>query len=124
MRQWPELVLMGQDIADYGGVFKATEGYTEEFGEARVRNTPLCESAIVGTSMGYAIAGGKSMMEMQFADFVTTGFNQIVNNLAKLHWRWGQHVDVVVRMPTGCRCRSGDHTTAKVQRLGSLMFPG
>ena len=109
MRQWPELVLMGQDIADYGGVFKATEGYTEEFGEARVRNTPLCESAIVGTSMGYAIAGGKSMMEMQFADFVTTGFNQIVNNLAKLHWRWGQHVDVVVRMPTGAGVAAGPY---------------
>ena len=109
MGQWPELVLMGQDIADYGGVFKATEGYTEEFGEARVRNTPLCESAIVGTSMGYAIAGGKSMIEMQFADFVTTGFNQIVNNLAKLHWRWGQHVDVVVRMPTGAGVAAGPY---------------
>ncbi len=109
MRQWPELVLMGQDIADYGGVFKATEGYTEEFGEARVRNTPLCESAIVGTAMGYAISGGKSMMEMQFADFVTTGFNQIVNNLAKLHWRWGQHVDVVVRMPTGAGVAAGPY---------------
>ena len=109
MRHWPELVLMGQDIADYGGVFKATEGYSEEFGEARVRNTPLCESAIVGTALGYAIAGGKAMMEMQFADFVTTGFNQIVNNLAKLHWRWGQHVDVVVRMPTGAGVAAGPY---------------
>ena len=109
MRKWPELVLMGQDIADYGGVFKATEGYMTEFGEARVRNTPLCESAIVGTAMGYAIGGGKSMMEMQFADFVTTGFNQIVNNLAKLHWRWGQHVDVVVRMPTGAGVAAGPY---------------
>lgn len=109
MRKWPELVLMGQDIADYGGVFKATEGYMEEFGEARVRNTPLCESAIVGAAMGYAIGGGKSMMEMQFADFVTTGFNQIVNNLAKLHWRWGQHVDVVVRMPTGAGVAAGPY---------------
>ena len=109
MRHWPELVLMGQDIADYGGVFKATEGYFEEFGEARVRNTPLCESAIVGTALGYAIAGGKAMMEMQFADFVTTGFNQIVNNLAKLHWRWGQHVDVVVRMPTGAGVAAGPY---------------
>lgn len=109
MRKWPELVLMGQDIADYGGVFKATEGYMAEFGEARVRNTPLCESAIVGTAMGYAIGGGKAMMEMQFADFVTTGFNQIVNNLAKLHWRWGQHVDVVVRMPTGAGVAAGPY---------------
>ena len=109
MRNWPELVLMGQDIADYGGVFKATDGFTLEFGEDRVRNTPLCESAIVGAAMGYAIAGGKSMMEMQFADFVTTGFNQIVNNLAKLHWRWGQHVDVVVRMPTGAGVAAGPY---------------
>ena len=109
MRRWPELVLMGQDIADYGGVFKATEGYMAEFGEVRVRNTPLCESAIVGAAMGYAIGGGKAMMEMQFADFVTTGFNQIVNNLAKLHWRWGQHVDVVVRMPTGAGVAAGPY---------------
>lgn len=109
MRQWPQLVLMGQDIADYGGVFKATEGFVEQFGESRVRNTPLCESAIVGTAMGYAIAGGKAMMEMQFSDFVTTGFNQIVNNLAKLHWRWGQHVDVVIRMPTGAGVAAGPY---------------
>ena len=93
-----------------------------EFGEARVRNTPLCESAIVGTAMGYAIGGGKSMMEMQFAD-LTTGFNQIVNNLAKLHWRWGQHVDVVVRMPTGAGVAAGP-CIAKAQKLGLHMFPG
>lgn len=101
MKLWPELILMGQDIADYGGVFKATDGFLANYGAERVRNTPLCESAIVGTSLGLSIGGGKSMMEMQFADFVTTGFNQIVNNLAKLHWRWGQNVDVVIRMPTG-----------------------
>jgi 2-oxoisovalerate dehydrogenase E1 component len=79
----------------------------EKYGEGRVRNTPLCESAIVGSAMGYAISGGKSMMEMQFADFVSTGFNQIVNNLAKLHWRWGQSVDVVIRMPTGAGVAAG-----------------
>lgn len=101
MRRHPNLVLMGQDIADYGGVFKITQGFMDEFGRDRVRNTPLCESAIVGIGLGLSLGGFKSMVEMQFADFVTCGFNQIVNNLAKLHWRWGQHADVVVRMPTG-----------------------
>lgn len=101
MRRHPELVLMGQDIADYGGVFKITHGFMEEFGKNRVRNTPLCESAIVGIGLGLSLKGIKSMVEMQFADFVTCGFNQIVNNLAKLHWRWGQTADMVIRMPTG-----------------------
>jgi 2-oxoisovalerate dehydrogenase E1 component len=101
MHRHPELVLMGQDIADYGGVFKITQGFVEEFGKERVRNTPLCESAIVGIALGLSLKGIKSMVEMQFADFVTCGFNQIVNNLAKLHWRWGQTADVVIRMPTG-----------------------
>jgi 2-oxoisovalerate dehydrogenase E1 component len=101
MQRHPELILMGQDIADYGGVFKITQGFTDEFGKSRVRNTPLCESAIVGISVGLSLKGIKSMVEMQFADFVTCGFNQIINNLAKLHWRWGQTADVVVRMPTG-----------------------
>lgn len=95
------LVLMGQDIAEYGGAFKITEGFVQEFGKARVRNTPLCESAIVGTALGLSLEGFKSMMEMQFADFVTVGFNQIINNLAKIHYRWGQPADVVIRMPTG-----------------------
>jgi len=101
MRRHPNLVLMGQDIADYGGVFKITQGFLEEFGRARVRNTPLCESAIVGIGLGLSLGGYKSMVEMQFADFVSCGFNQIVNNLAKLHWRWGHPADVVIRMPTG-----------------------
>jgi 2-oxoisovalerate dehydrogenase E1 component len=101
MRKHPDLVLMGQDIADYGGVFKITQGFTDKYGKDRVRNTPLCESAIVGISLGLSIKGIKSMVEMQFADFVTCGFNQIVNNLAKVHWRWGQTADVVIRMPTG-----------------------
>ena len=101
MEKYPNLVLMGQDIADYGGVFKATEGFLEKFGSERVRNTPLCESAIVGAALGLSINGHKAMMEMQFSDFVTVGFNQIVNNLAKIHYRWGQNADVVIRMPTG-----------------------
>jgi 2-oxoisovalerate dehydrogenase E1 component len=101
MEKHPELVLMGQDIAEYGGAFKVTEGMVEKYGKERVRNTPLCESAIVGAALGLSIKGMKAMMEMQFADFATVGFNQIVNNLAKIHYRWGQNADVVIRMPTG-----------------------
>ena len=101
MDKYPEMVLMGQDIAEYGGVFKITDGFVEKYGKARVRNTPICESAIVGIGLGLSIKGIKSMVEMQFADFVTCGFNQIVNNLAKIHYRWGQNADVVIRMPTG-----------------------
>ncbi len=107
MERHESLVLMGQDIADYGGVFKITEGFVERFGKDRVRNTPLCEAAIVGTGLGLSIKGMKAMVEMQFADFVTEGFNQIVNNLAKTHWRWGQAADVVVRMPTGAGTAAG-----------------
>lgn len=107
MEQHDNLVLMGQDIAEYGGAFKITEGFVETFGKARVRNTPLCESAIVGSAMGLSLEGFKSMMEMQFADFVTVGFNQIVNNLAKIHYRWGQNADVVIRMPTGAGVGAG-----------------
>jgi len=101
MEKHDTMVCMGQDIGDYGGVFKVTDGFVEKFSHDRVRNTPLCESAIVGAALGLSISGRKSMMEMQFSDFVTCGFNQIVNNLAKIHWRWGQNADVVVRMPTG-----------------------
>lgn len=101
MRAYPELVLMGQDIAEYGGVFKVTDGFVKEFGKERVRNTPICEAAIVGAGLGLSLAGYKAMVEMQFADFVSCGFNQIVNNLAKTHYRWGHAPDVVVRMPTG-----------------------
>ena len=107
MEKHPNLVLMGQDIGEYGGVFKITEGFVEQFGNDRVRNTPLCESAIVGTGLGLSISGMKAMVEMQFADFVTCGFNQIINNLAKIHWRWGQNADVVVRMPTGAGVAAG-----------------
>ncbi len=101
MEMHPNLILMGQDIAEYGGAFKVTEGFVELFGKERVRNTPLCESAIVGTALGLNLEGYKAMMEMQFADFATVGFNQIINNLAKIHYRWGQAADVVIRMPTG-----------------------
>ena len=107
MEKHDNLVLMGQDIAEYGGVFKITEGFVEQFGSERVRNTPLCESAIVGIGLGLSMKGYKSMVEMQFADFVTCGFNQIVNNLAKLHYRWGQQADVVIRMPSGAGVGAG-----------------
>lgn len=107
MQKHPELVLMGQDIAEYGGAFKVTEGLVEKYGRDRVRNTPLCESAIIGAALGLSIKGYKSMMEMQFADFVTVGFNQIINNLAKIHYRWGQNADIVVRMPTGAGVGAG-----------------
>lgn len=107
MERHPNLVLMGQDIAEYGGVFKITEGFVERFGKDRVRNTPLCESAIIGAGLGLSIKGMKAMVEMQFADFVTCGFNQIVNNLAKSHYRWAQNADVVVRMPTGAGVAAG-----------------
>ncbi len=107
MERYDQLILMGQDIAEYGGVFKITEGFVEKFGKERVLNTPICESAIVGAGLGLSIKGMKSMVEMQFADFVTEGFNQIINNLAKAHWRWGQPADVVVRMPTGAGTAAG-----------------
>ena len=107
MERYPDLILMGQDIAEYGGAFKVTEGLLDKFGKERVRNTPLCESAILGASLGLSISGMKAMVEMQFADFVTCGFNQIINNLAKINWRWGQNADVVVRMPTGAGTAAG-----------------
>ena len=107
MDKYKNLVLMGQDIAEYGGVFKITEGFVEKYGKGRVRNTPLCESAIIGVGLGLSIRGFKSVIEVQFADFVTCGFNQIINNLAKTHYRWGQQADVVVRMPTGAGTGAG-----------------
>ncbi len=101
MQRHPDLVLMGQDIAEYGGVFKITEGFLEQFGKDRIRNTPICESGIVETAMGLSINGQKAIVEMQFADFASSGFNPIVNLLAKSHYRWGQQADVVIRMPCG-----------------------
>jgi 2-oxoisovalerate dehydrogenase E1 component len=107
MQRYPDMIIMGQDIAEYGGAFKMTEGFVNEFGKNRIRNTPICESAIVGAALGLSLEGIKSVMEMQFADFVTVGFNQIVNNLAKIHYRWGQNADVVIRMPTGAGVGAG-----------------
>ncbi|MFT6937661.1 MAG: 2-oxoisovalerate dehydrogenase E1 component [Saprospiraceae bacterium] len=107
MEKHDNLVLMGQDIAEYGGVFKITNGFVEQFGRDRVRNTPICESAIVGIALGLSLKGYKAMVEMQFSDFATCGFNQIINNLAKLHYRWGQNADVVIRMPAGAGVAAG-----------------
>lgn len=101
------LVIMGQDIAEYGGAFKITEGFVDAFGKDRVRNTPICESAVISTGMGLSINGYKAIIEMQFADFVSTGFNPIVNLLAKSHYRWGEKADVVVRMPCGGGTQAG-----------------
>ena len=107
MEQHNDLVIMGQDIAEYGGVFKITDGFVEQFGKARVRNTPICESAIVEVAMGLSIAGIKSVVELQFADFVSSGFNPIVNYLAKSHYRWGQEANIVLRMPCGAGVGAG-----------------
>ena len=107
MEQHNDLVIMGQDIAEYGGVFKITEGFVEQFGKPRVRNTPICESAIVEVAMGLSIAGIKSVVELQFADFVSSGFNPIVNYLAKSYYRWGQEANIVLRMPCGAGVGAG-----------------
>ncbi|MDB5120989.1 MAG: dehydrogenase [Sphingobacteriales bacterium] len=107
MQKYPDMVIMGQDIAEYGGAFKITEGLVEEFGKHRIRNTPICESAIVGAALGLSINGYKTVVEMQFADFATCGFNQIINNLAKTYYRWNQPADVVIRMPTGAGTGAG-----------------
>ena len=107
MQKYENLILMGQDIAEYGGVFKITEGMLEKYGSDRVRNTPISESAPLGAALGLTVGGMKSMVEMQFADFVACGFNQIVNNLAKTHYRWAQNADVVIRMPTGAGVAAG-----------------
>lgn len=107
MERHPESVIMGQDIAEYGGAFKITEGFLEQFGKERVINTPICESAVVSAGMGLSINGYKAIVEMQFADFVSTGFNPIVNYLAKVHYRWQEKADVVIRMPCGGGTQAG-----------------
>ncbi len=107
MEKHPNLILLGQDIADYGGVFKITEGFVEAFGTERVRNTPICESGIVAAAMGLSINKMKAVVEMQFADFVSSGFNPIVNYLAKVHYRWNEPADVVIRMPCGAGVGAG-----------------
>jgi len=115
MNQHQNLIIMGQDVGDYGGVFKITDGFVQKFGKARVRNTPLCESAIIGAALGLSIKSYKSVVEMQFADFVTCGFNQIVNNLAKSNYRWGQNADVVIRMPTGGGVAAGPFHSQSIE---------
>jgi 2-oxoisovalerate dehydrogenase E1 component len=107
MERHENLVIMGQDIAEYGGAFKITDGFVEQFGKDRVRNTPICESAIVSAANGLSINGFKAVVEMQFADFVSSGFNPIVNLLAKQHYRWNEKADVVVRMPCGGGTQAG-----------------
>ncbi len=107
MERHPNLVIMGQDVAEYGGAFKITDGFVEKFGKDRVRNTPICESAVVSTANGLSINGYKAIVEMQFADFVSSGFNPIVNLLAKQHYRWNEKADVVVRMPCGGGTQAG-----------------
>jgi 2-oxoisovalerate dehydrogenase E1 component len=107
MQRHDNLVIMGQDIAEYGGAFKITDGFVAEFGKERVLNTPICESAVVSAAMGLSINGYKAIVEMQFADFVSTGFNPIVNYLAKVHYRWQENADVVVRMPCGGGTQAG-----------------
>ncbi len=107
MEKYDNLIIMGQDIAEYGGVFKITENFLEQFGEDRIRNTPICESGIIETAYGLSINGYKSVVELQFSDFVTSGFNPVVNLLAKSHYRWQQNADVVLRMPCGADVQAG-----------------
>lgn len=109
MERFDNLVIMGQDIAEYGGVFKITDGFIDQFGRERVRNTPICESGILSAALGLSIKGMKAVVELQFADFVTSGFNPIINNLAKSHYRWGQAADVTLRMPTGAGVGAGPY---------------
>jgi 2-oxoisovalerate dehydrogenase E1 component len=115
MRRDDRVVLLGQDIAEYGGVFKVTEGFVEEFGKARVRNTPIIESGAIGCALGLALGGYVPMVEMQFGDFITCGFNQVVNNLAKTHWRWGGRVPVVLRAPVGGGTGAGPFHSQNVE---------
>ena len=107
MEKHQDLVVMGQDIAEYGGVFKITDGFVKRFGTDRVRNTPICESAIIETAMGLSIAGIRSVVELQFSDFISSGFNPVVNYLAKSHYRWGQEANIVLRMPCGAGVGAG-----------------
>lgn len=107
MEKHPDLVIMGQDVAEYGGVFKITEGFLEKFGKERVRNTPICESAVISAAMGLSINQTKSVVELQFGDFISSGFNPVVNYLAKVHYRWNQQADVVLRMPCGAGVGAG-----------------
>ena len=115
MRADDRVVLLGQDIAEYGGVFKVTDGFVEEFGKARVRNTPIIESGAIGAALGLALGGYVPMVELQFGDFITCGFNQVVNNLAKTHWRWGARIPVVLRAPVGGGTGAGPFHSQNVE---------
>ena len=122
MQRWTDVVLLGQDIAEYGGAFKVTAGMVEKFGAARVRNTPIIESGAIGAAMGLALEGFRPMVELQFGDFITCGFNQVVNNLAKTHYRWGPG------LPSSCECRSAAapaqvRSTRRTPRRGSRTWP-
>ncbi len=107
MEQHEDLVIMGQDVAEYGGVFKITDGFLEKFGKSRVRNTPICESGVIEVAYGLSVRGIKSIVELQFSDFVSSGFNPIVNLLAKSFYRWKQNADIVLRMPCGAGVGAG-----------------
>jgi 2-oxoisovalerate dehydrogenase E1 component len=115
MRRWPEAILLGQDIAEYGGAFKVTRGFVERFGKARVRNTPIIESGAIGCAMGLALAGCRPMIEMQFGDFISCGFNQVVNHLAKTRYRWGAAVPIVIRVPVGGGTGAGPFHSQNVE---------
>jgi len=117
MEKWNDLIIMGQDIAEYGGVFKVTEGLVHKFGKERVRNTPLCESAIVGCALGLSVNGMRSIVEMQYADFASNAVTQIINNLAKCHYRWGHAPNVVIRMPTGAGISAGPFHSQSLEAL-------
>jgi 2-oxoisovalerate dehydrogenase E1 component len=119
MERHHNLVIMGQDVAEYGGAFKITDGFVAQFSKERVINTPICESAVVSAAMGLSINGYKAIVEMQFADFVSTGFNPIVNLLAKSHYRWLENADVVVRMPCGGGTQAGPFIP-RLMKLGLL----
>jgi len=107
MEKYDNLIIMGQDIAEYGGVFKITKGFLDKFGAERVRNTPICESSIIEAAFGLSVNGFKSIVELQFSDFITSGFNPVINLLAKSNYRWNQNSDVVLRMPCGAGIGAG-----------------
>ena len=123
MQSDKNIILMGQDIAEYGGVFKITEGFVEKFGKERVRNTPIIESGIIGASLGLTLEGFKPVIEMQFADFISCGVNQVINNLAKTHYRWGHEVNVTIRMPSGGGVSAGPFHSQNLESL-FMHIPG
>ncbi|MCC6133270.1 MAG: dehydrogenase E1 component subunit alpha/beta [Acidobacteria bacterium] len=115
MRHSDRVVLLGQDIGEYGGAFKVTAGFIDEFGKERVRNTPIIESGAIGAALGLSLDGFTPMVEMQFGDFISCGFNQIANNLAKKHYRWGARVAVVIRCPVGGGMGAGPFHSQNVE---------